>query len=68
MGMPSTFRKGWPALVGHFPDHRTPWTRCRGRGLERLLNRGRPGRRLSELPDRPIGDRNNQDDRGDNGP
>ena len=33
----------------------------------RLLDGGRLGRRLAELPDRPIGDRHHQHDRGDDG-
>src|SRR4051812_19640233 len=54
------FRKS----IGHFPNHRPPGGR---RGLSRrLLDTGRLGRRLAELPDRPIGDRNHQHDGGNN--
>jgi hypothetical protein len=70
IGMPKPFRKGWlvPAfsLIGHFPDYRPPRSRRRGRHLGRLLDSGL-GRGLSELPDRPIDNRNHQHNRRDNG-
>jgi hypothetical protein len=53
---------GAVSLLWYFPDHRSPDRRC-GR-LGRLLSLLRRFLRLSELSERPVHERRDQDDRG----